>query len=103
MVLDSSFGLLMGVVKGLGQQNMAAIWTLLSHFAIGIPLAAFFAYESERTFGIKDKFIGEIRGLLGLYVGFNIALAVLIILLTMLLFSIDWGKVQKQLFSNYYQ
>lgn len=93
MVLDSSFGLLMGVVKGLGQQNMAAIWTLLSQFAIGIPLAAFFAYESDRTFGIKDKYMGQIRGLVGLYVGFNIALALLNILLAILIFSLDWHKI----------
>jgi len=83
----------MGVVKGLGQQNMAAIWTLLSQFAIGIPLAAFFAYDSEVTFGIKDKYIGQIRGLAGLYVGFNIALALLNILLAILIFSLDWHKI----------
>lgn len=46
MLLQSSIGLLTGVIKGLGQQNMAALWTCVGYFVIGLPLASFFAFKA---------------------------------------------------------
>ena len=58
----------------------------------------------ERAPRLSEGVFGIGAGLaVGEPTGFNIALALLLILLTILVFSIDWPKVQKQLSSNYYQ
>jgi Na+-driven multidrug efflux pump len=46
MFFQSSYGLLTGIIKGLGQQSIASLWTFIGYFVIGLPLASFFAFTA---------------------------------------------------------
>lgn len=47
ITLESSFTLLVGIMKGLGKLHMSVLWTLVSYYMLGLPLAFFFAFYAR--------------------------------------------------------
>ena len=47
MVLETSFSIMIGIMKGLGQLNMAVLWTFIGYYCLALPLAFFFAFYAE--------------------------------------------------------
>jgi Na+-driven multidrug efflux pump len=47
IVLESIFALLIGIMKGLGKLNMSVLWTIVSYYMLGLPLAFFFAFYAR--------------------------------------------------------
>ena len=50
-----------GVIKALGLQGMAAVYTFIGYYLVGLPLAYILAYKSPNP---------HIQGFTGMYLGF---------------------------------
>lgn len=50
VLLQSTYIIMIGIIKGLGFQNMAVVWTFIGYFFLGIPMAAFFANDARYVF-----------------------------------------------------
>ena len=61
VLTQSSCCLLQGMVKALGMQGSASIYTFVGYYLIGLPLAYIMAYRSPYP---------EIQGFTGMYLGF---------------------------------
>ena len=104
MLLQSSIGLLTGVIKGLGQQHMAALWTFIGYFLIGLPLASFFAFRAQSFFDWqKNPYLSQIHNLPGLYVGFIVACLILNASFFHLITSVDWNAHAKRISKDFDQ
>ena len=55
IMLQASYGILAGVVKGLGLQNRASLITAICHFAIALPLAVFLGTSAVKFFNWQDR------------------------------------------------
>ena len=47
MILETSYSIMIGIMKGLGQMNMAVLWTFIGYYCLAIPMAFFFAFYAE--------------------------------------------------------
>lgn len=91
IVLESSYTLLIGIMKGLGKLNMSVLWTIVSYYMLGLPLAFFFAFYAKSVLQWQNsKILSEIHGLSGLYFGFNLAILILNMLIANEMFSHKW-------------
>ena len=104
IVLESTYGIMMGVVKGIGYQNMAVVWTFIGYFFIGLPMAAFCAEKARALFGWQNKeYLGAIHNLNGIYVGFNFACIILDMGIFYIIYSVNWddaGKLSNAILSD---
>lgn len=98
IVLESMYTLNIGIMKGLGKLNMSVLWSIVSYYLLGLPLAFFFAFYARSVLQWQNsKIFSEIHGLSGLYFGFNIAVLILNILIANEMFSHNWQDTCKQL------
>lgn len=90
-MLQASTCMLNGVIKGLGLQSMAALWTFIGYYLIGLPLAYLLAFRSVDLMDLTGlHFFGSVQGLTGLYLGFIIATTVINLLYGLKLFQLNW-------------
>ena len=90
-LLQSSIGTLTGVIKGLGLQSMAALWTFVGYYLVGLPLSYLLAFKSVELADLTGlRFLSSLQGLTGLYVGFITACSVINLVFATKLFQLDW-------------
>jgi len=83
---------------------MAALWTCIGYFVIGIPLASFFAFRAQSFFEWqKTPYLNEIHNLPGLYVGLIIACVVLNASFLYLITAVDWPAHAKRISKDFDQ
>ena len=64
IVLESMFTLLIGIMKGLGKLNMCVLWTIVSYYMLGLPLAFFFAFYARSVLQWQNsKIFSDVHGL----------------------------------------
>ena len=96
IMLQASYGILAGVVKGLGLQNRASLITAICHFAIALPLAVFLGTSAVQFFSWQDrKYLGQIHDALGFNLGYMLGLLVLNVSMFYLVCSVSWQKTSK--------
>lgn len=94
IVLQSSYGILIGIAKGLGLQYIASLITTLSYFGIALTLAEFMGSSFVSFFKLEDtKLFTHLHGALGYNIGFMIGLLVLNIGLFYMLATVSWEKI----------
>ena len=77
VIFDGSSALLGGVVKGVGKQLIATPIVFFSYYAVGLPLAALFAFKLK-------------WGVMGLCLGMLVGTAVHAVCLFVLVWYMDW-------------
>jgi len=91
VILQSSSGMLNGVIRGLGMQNMAALYTFIGYFLVGLPLSYFFAFKAQSFLNLDQRpLLRTIRGLDGMYLGMNIAALLLNYCYLRIIYTLDW-------------
>ena len=78
VIFDGSSALLGGVVKGVGKQLIATPIVFFSYYAVGLPLAALFAFKLK-------------WGVMGLCLGMLVGTAVHAICFFVLVWFMDWN------------
>jgi MATE family multidrug resistance protein len=69
-LVDSSQGIALGIIRGIGKQNIASLGTFISFYVFSVPLAYIFAFPLG--FRIKGLWIGMICGLSIAVLSYNI-------------------------------
>lgn len=94
IILQSSYGILVGIAKGLGLQYMTSLITTLSYFGIALTLAEFMGSSFVSFFRLEEtKLFTHLHGALGYNIGFMIGLLVLNIGLFYMLYTVSWEKI----------
>lgn len=98
VLLQSSYGILIGIVKGLGLQYRASLITTICYFGIALALAQFLGSSYVSFFKLENsKYLSQIHGCIGYNIGFMIGVLVLNISLFYLLNSVSWEDICKRL------
>ena len=98
MVMETSFSILIGVMKGLGQMNMAVLCTFIGYYCLALPLAFFFAFYAQNLLNWqKVHLLDKVTGIVGLYVGTDMALFILNISILVEILSANWLEIGKSL------
>lgn len=98
IMLQSSYGILVGVAKGLGLQYITSLITTLCYFAIALTLAEFMGSSFVSFFKLEGtKYLSQIQGPLGFNIGFMIGLLVLNVGLFQMLATVSWDKICQDL------
>ena len=75
---------------------MAVLWTFIGYYCLALPLAFFFAFYAQNLLNWqKVHFLNKITGLVGLYVGFNMAMFTMNISLLAEIVSANWIEIGK--------
>jgi len=97
ILLQASYGILIGIVKGLGFQYKASLITTIGYFGVALTLAQFFGSTFVSFFKLKkSKYLVQIHGAIGYNIGFMFGLLTLNICLFYLLASVSWEDVCKE-------
>jgi Na+-driven multidrug efflux pump len=86
--LLSFYGICNGIIKGLGMQYKASIYTVLCLYVICLPLSFVLGFHPE--FIVKSPNSKLLQGLPGIFLGFSIGMLVLDTIYIYLLCSLDW-------------
>ncbi|KAM3137911.1 hypothetical protein pb186bvf_009992 [Paramecium bursaria] len=81
MVVDGTQGTLTGILKGLNKSRIVTISTFVSYYLIGIPFIIVLTFDWGVGLGLK-----------GIWLGFGIANATLLIFYIILIIRTDWNK-----------
>ena len=104
MILETSYAILIGIMKGLGTINMAVLWTFIGFFCLGLPLAFFFDFYAQELLNLRNvHYLNKITGLIGLYVGLSLALILTNLCIFVEILSVNWIETGKQLFADYFR
>lgn len=80
---DAVNGSVQGIFRGSGRQNIGAQLNFVAYYMLGIPFGCVLAF----TFG---------QGVVGLWIGMTVALAIIAIVGTTLVVRSDWAKLSKE-------
>lgn len=81
IIADGFQGTINGALKGIEKQMLVTYSTLIAYYIICIPLVFCLTYSWGLNMGVK-----------GIWIGFGLANAILIILYVIVLFTTDWKK-----------
>ena len=82
LIIWSSYAILIGIYKGLGIHQSAALFTFLINFGVSIPLAIFMKERAQMYFKLNEyKYLKWVHDIAGLNFGYAIGLLVLNIIL----------------------
>jgi Na+-driven multidrug efflux pump len=79
---DGSVTVMLGILRGCGQQNRAAAVLFVGYFLVGLPLGTFLAFR-----GVSFH---EFKGLQGIYLGLLFGLVFMIFCCSYILNALDW-------------
>jgi len=77
---DTFHGVLSGIIRGLGKQIYGSVFVLICYYVFGMPLALYLAFKKE-------------MGVNGLWLGFTIAVSILVIGLVLIIECSNWSKI----------
>ena len=77
---DGIHGVQAGIIRGLGKQNWASVFTLVCYYVFGMPLALWFGFKSD-------------MGVSGLWLGFAIASVILDLGFYFIIRCTNWARV----------
>jgi len=91
MILETSYSIMIGIMKGLGQMNMAVLWTFIGYYCLAIPMAFFFAFYAENLLNWqKVHLLNKVTGIVGIYFGVDMAIFVMNISILVEILSQNW-------------
>lgn len=84
---DTIHGVQSGIIRGLGLQGYGSLYTLISYYGIGMPLALYLAFSKNME-------------LQGLWLGFAIACVALDTGFTFIIMCPNWTKIAEKMREN---
>jgi len=83
------------MIKGLGKQNSAALWTFISFYCVSLPLAYFLGFKAHTV--ARATAFQKIEGLPGMYLGFIAGLLVVNLAYLVIIYFLDWRVHSKKM------
>lgn len=100
-ILQASVIMLMSMIKGLGLQNKAVLWTFISCYVIGLPLSYFMAYKAQSFFGWSNRpWLKHVQGFNGFFIGNIIGLIILHIQYLQTIYCRNWRTHAKKMLQD---
>lgn len=99
-MMQTSYGILIGISKGLGLQYRASLLSTISYFAISLVLAEFLGSPYIYKYFNLDKkfhFLTKLHGPMGCNLGFATGLLILNVTLLYMLGSTKWSSISKRM------